>query len=136
MTRTIDGLFLVALGFKAPSDDEWTAYLGIVARAGTAKTRHIIVTEGGWPTEAQRRAFLALLEGHAVPVAIVSGAALMLSAANALSGFNARIRAFPLNELGRAISYLGVPAKRVPSIMRETIALAAAAAPPRTGGTS
>jgi hypothetical protein len=137
MTRNIEGLVLVALGLKPPSDDEWTAYLEAVRRVGAAKTRHLIITEGGWPTEPQRRALLAVLEGHTVPVAIVSRAPLMISAATALAGFNAGIKVFHLSHLVRAIGSLGVPTKRVDYIKRETIALAAAAAaPPRTGGTS
>jgi hypothetical protein len=137
MTRNFDGLFLVALGPRPPSDGEWAAYLDAVRRVGTAKTRHIMHTEGGWPTEPQRRELLALLEGHAIPVVIVSRSPLMLSAASGLAGFNTGIKVFHLSSLLRAIGSLGVPTKRVGYIMRETIALAAdAAAPPRTGGTS
>jgi hypothetical protein len=122
--KILDGLFLVALGPKRPSGEAWTAYLHRIDGLGAAQTRHIIVTEGGWPTAAQRADLLTRLEGHAVPVAVVSDNALMLGAARALAWFKATIRTFPRSKLRDAIAYLETPANRVDLVERELAALA------------
>jgi hypothetical protein len=130
-TKIIDGLFLVALGPTPPSDEAWAVYLALIARQGTAQTRHLIVTEGGWPTAAQRGELLARLEGHAVPIAFVTDSAFMRGAAKALSWFRARVRAFPRSRLREAIEYLETPTNRVDLVELELAALA-----PRINGAS
>jgi hypothetical protein len=110
--QVIDRLFIVAYGATSPTDEEWSDYLGLVQRHGIDRTQHIIFTEGGAPTSAQRRRVAALLDGRAVPVAVLSASARVRAMVTALSWLNPRIKAFPPSALPEALDFLDVPASR------------------------
>jgi hypothetical protein len=92
--HVVDRLFIVAYGATSPTDEEWSNYLGLVEHHGL-DTPQIIFTEGGAPTSAQRRQLAALLDGRAVPVAVISSSARVRVTVTALSWFNSRIKVFP-----------------------------------------
>jgi hypothetical protein len=109
--QVVDQLFIVAYGATSPTDEEWSSYLGLVQRHGI-ETQHIVFTEGGAPTSAQRHQLAALLNGRTVPVAVLSSSARMRATVTALSWFNPRIKAFPPSALSDALDFLDVPASR------------------------
>jgi hypothetical protein len=109
--QVVDRLFIVAYGATSPTDEEWSTYLGLVQSHGI-ETKHIISTEGGAPTSAQRRQLAALLDGRAVPVAVLSSSARVRVTVTALSWLNSRIKAFPSSALSEALDFLDVPASR------------------------
>jgi hypothetical protein len=108
----MDRLFIVAYGAAGPTDEEWSSYLGLVERHGVDRTLQIILTQGGAPTSAQRRQLAALLDGRAVPVAVLSSSAGVRVSVAALSLFNSRIKAFSPSALSDALDFLEVPASR------------------------
>jgi hypothetical protein len=114
--KVIDRLFLVVFGAAAPTDEEWSDYLALVERHGIDKTMQITWSEGGGPTPTQRRALENLLDGRAVPVAVLTSSLMVRVTVTALSLFNRRIKAFPPNGLGDAMFFLEIPGSR-----RETI---------------
>jgi hypothetical protein len=121
--RVIDRLVLVVYGIAGPTDADWIEYLGVVERSGLDRTAHLIVTDGGGPTAAQRRLLYGLLAGRTRPVAVVSGSLQVRAIVTAMSWFNRSIRAFPVPGLADAIAYLEIPASRVDLIRREVSVL-------------
>jgi hypothetical protein len=134
--KIVDRLFLVAYGPDAPTDREWADYLHMVERQGIDRTQQIVSTEGGAPTAAQRRQLAILLDGRAVPVAVVSGSARVRTTVTAISWFNRRIRAFPSTRAGLrdALAYLDIPMSRTELIERELDKLRAEVAEGREAG--
>ena len=110
--QVVDRLFIVAYGATRPTDAEWSSYLDLAQRHGIDQTQQIIFTEGGAPTSAQRRQLAALLNGRAVPVAVLSSSARVRVTVAALSFFNSQIKAFPASALPDALDFLDVPASR------------------------
>ena len=117
-STVIDRLVIVAYGSKPPSDQEWLEYLHLVERQGVTETRHLVSTEGGEPTAAQRGQLTALLAGREVPVAVLSDSTRVRGSVTLLSLLNRRIRAFRLSQLRDAIDYLEIPASRAEVIER------------------
>jgi hypothetical protein len=114
--RVVDQLFIVAYGSTSPTDAEWSSYLDLAQRHGIDRTQQLIFTEGGAPTSAQRRQLAALLDGRAVPVAVLSSSARVRVTVAALSFFNAQVKAFPPSALPDALDFLEVPASRAEMI--------------------
>jgi len=121
----VDRLFLVAYGLEAPTDEEWVAYLKLVERHGISRTMQIIATDGGGPTQIQRRYLNDLLAGRSVPVAVISASARVRAMVTAISWFNRAIQAFPPSGLRDAIAYLEIPASRTELISRKLAELRA-----------
>lgn len=117
--RVLDRLFLVVYGATSPTDRAWCEYLDLVKRQGIDGTIQLVVTDGGGPTAAQRRALGELLAGRSVPVAVVSGSLPVRALVTAMSWFNRSIKAFPSRELRCAVAYLEIPASRVELIEAE-----------------
>jgi hypothetical protein len=115
----IDRLFIVVYGATNPTDEEWRDYLALVERHGIDRTMQLIATDGGGPTSVQRRVLNEILDGRAVPVAVISGNTRIRGTVTALSWFNRRIKAFPPTGLRDALAYLEIPASRTELIMRE-----------------
>ena len=112
--QIVDRLIIVAYGPEAPTDREWADYIHLVEHQGIDQTMQIVSTEGGKPTAAQRRQFAMLVDGRAVPVAVVSGSARVRMTVTAISWFHRRIRAFPATSAGlcEALAYLEIPMSR------------------------
>jgi hypothetical protein len=115
----IDQLFLVVYGTEDPSDDEWRGYLDLMKRHGIERTRQLICTEGGAPSATQRRDLNDLLNGRALPVAVMSSSSRVRGMVAALSWFNRKIRSFPPEGLRDALEHLEVPTSRTDLIDRE-----------------
>jgi hypothetical protein len=117
--EVIDRLFIVVYGVKDPSDEEWEAYLKLVQRHGIDRTMQLIFTEGGGPTAQQRRYLENILNGRAVPVAVITTSPAIRVMVTAMSWLNRKIRAFPPTGLADALAYLEVPQSRMELIERE-----------------
>jgi len=121
--KVIDRLFLVAYGTEDPSDAEWAIYLRDIERHGIERTLQLIYTEGSGPSATQRRDLKELLDGRAVPVAVMSSSAAVRGMVTAMSWFNTKIRAFAPADLGEALAYLEIPTSRAELIERELAGL-------------
>jgi hypothetical protein len=115
----IDQLFIVVYGTEDPSDDEWCGYLDLMKRHGIERTRQLICTEGGAPSATQRHDLNDLLDGRALPVAVMSSSSRVRGMVAALSWFNRKIRSFPPEGLRDALEHLEVPTSRTDLIDRE-----------------
>jgi hypothetical protein len=117
--KVIDRLFLVVYGTASPTDHEWVDYLELVERHGIERTMQLVVTDGGGPTQMQRRYLDDLLAGRNLPVAVVTGSTLVRGTITAISWFNRSIKAFPPSEVRDAMAYLEIPNGRMDLIERE-----------------
>jgi hypothetical protein len=122
--KVIDRLVLVVYGTAGPTDAQWIEHLGLVECNGIDRTAHLIVTDGGGPTAAQRRLLYGLLAGRTRPVAVVSGSLRVRAIVTAISWFNGAIKAFPASGLPEAIAHLEIPGSRWGLITSEVAMLA------------
>jgi hypothetical protein len=105
-----------------PSDADWQIYLAALRQSVSRLRAQLIVTEGGSPTSAQRRASLELGAGRPLPAtAVVTSSVLARGAVTALSWFmKDRIRAFAPNEFDEACVFIGATAET--AVLREVAA--------------
>ena len=92
-----------------PSDDDWQIYLDALRANQDAIEAQLIVTDGGSPTAAQRRASLEYARGFALPAsAVLTSSVLVRGVVSALSWFmKDRIRAFAPGEFEEACAFIG-----------------------------
>jgi hypothetical protein len=105
-----------------PSDDDWQLYLDALRVNRHAIGAQLIVTDGGSPTAAQRRASLEHARGFALPSsAVLTSSVLVRGVVSALSWFmKDRIRAFAPNEFDEACVFIGATAET--AVLREVAA--------------
>lgn len=106
----VDGLILVVHGAAVPTDEEWGAYLELVRTRGAQAIAHLIPTEGGQPTDAQRGQLDELAAGRTIRIAVLSDIARVHVTLKPFWGSG--IRAFRPSELSLALAHLWVPVLR------------------------
>ena len=92
-----------------PSDSDWQIYLDALRDYDDAIATQLIVTDGGSPTAAQRRASLEYARGRPLPItAVLTSSVLVRGVVSALGWFmKDRIRAFARTELDEACAFIG-----------------------------
>ncbi len=94
-----------------PNDPEWSEYVSQAdAILPLESQRILVVSAGGGPSGAQRKAMVHALDGAQVPVAILTNSLLMRGAGIAISWFNPHLKMFGPDQLQPAIDYLGLTA--------------------------
>ena len=113
---------VVVHGATHPSDADWEIYLEALRRNKDVIEAQLIVTDGGSPNSAQRRASLDVAAGGPVPpTAVVTSSVLARGVVAALSWFmKDRILAFRPNEFDDACAFIGATAEK--SVLRDTVA--------------
>jgi hypothetical protein len=111
---------VVVHGATHPNDADWEIYLAALRRNITVIEAQLIVTDGGSPNSAQRRASLEIAVGRPVPsTAVLTSSVLARGVVAALSWFmKDRIRAFRRNEFDEACAFIGATADK--GILRDT----------------
>lgn len=105
----------------APTDAEWSAYLGAFKKIpDLASVRCIAFTDGGAPTTKHRKDLNELLGGRSGLAAVVSASVLVRSVVTALTWFNPLVKAFAPENVDEAYSYLKLTPVEVDG-MRKTI---------------
>jgi hypothetical protein len=105
----VGGTMVVVHGVVHPSDTDWDVYLDALRENGDRMTAQLIVTEGGSPNSAQRRASLDIVAGRSFPPsAVITSSVLVRGVVSALSWFmKDRIRAFAPAEFAAACAFIG-----------------------------
>jgi hypothetical protein len=104
---------LLAHSEKPPVDAEWDEYLKFLVESKHPSARLLVLTQGGGPSAAQRGRLRTVLEHYPkkkLPTAILTGSVVARGIVTAISWFDQSIEAFPPQQLGAAIKYLGLPA--------------------------
>ncbi|HMA97517.1 MAG TPA: hypothetical protein VKP30_32755 [Polyangiaceae bacterium] len=102
------GRFVVTVhGAEAPSDEEWTRYVGGAdAYQPLGDQRILVVSDGGAPNGTQRQQLIDLLQNARVPTAILTTSWLMRGAGAAVRWFNPDLKVFGPQALQPALDYL------------------------------
>jgi DNA-binding LacI/PurR family transcriptional regulator len=105
---------VVVHGVTHPGDKDWAIYLDAIRQHAGSIEAQLIVTDGGSPNSAQRRASLELSAAHpAPPSAVVTSSVLVRGVVAALSWFmKDRIRAFSPAEFDEAYAFIGASAQK------------------------
>jgi hypothetical protein len=111
MASEIVGSTILAVHTAAPpSKDEWDHFLvgsrTLLDRAGPARARCLVVTEGGGPSFSQRQQLNEVLQQRSPPGAIVSSNAFVRAIVIALSVFNRNLKVFSPRDMTAAFQYL------------------------------
>jgi hypothetical protein len=121
----------------SPGVEEWDAYLamaseGMKAAGGVARFKQLIVTDGGGPNAAQRKAVMELASRYGDPaamkIAVVSNSVGVRGIVTAFNWLGAPLRAFSPTQLGEAFAYLNVPDDAVLELCRVISELGASVA--------
>ena len=124
--RRVDRLFIVAYGATDPTDDDFSKLLEAVNRNrfGLLGTRILLLvaTEGGKPSEEQRKRFDAIL-GVSHLVAVLSVSRRYRALVNMERWFSKSIKAFKMSEIDAALDFLKIPTQQYSKIksLREPI---------------
>ncbi len=102
-------LAISVFGLDGPTEREFDDYMQAFLKQEITKMRSLTITAGGGPTAAQRKTLNEALKGRSLPAAVVSSAPMIRGVVTALSWFNPKIKAFPVDKLASALEYLEVP---------------------------
>jgi len=120
MTATAsERLLIVVYGTRDPTVADWQWFLKFIEGHGVVKTQHLIYTDGGAPSFAQRRQLRALIAGRRVPTAVVCDSFRVRVVLTVLSWIDSSIKPFPPSGLVDALEFLEVPMSRFGLITRE-----------------
>jgi hypothetical protein len=117
-TRLLHGVVLLVHNTREPNRKEWDDYLAAVVTArdavgrDLARFRQIVITDGGGPNPAQRKALAEILEDvtnvDQLKVAIVSRNFAARGIATAFRWLGFPVRAFDPDQLDEAFSSLAI----------------------------
>lgn len=104
-------LELTVHGSGPPTAEEWELYMvhaRKVVRGRLADMRIIVVSYGGGPDSAQRKALMDLVGARGAPVVLLTSSIVARGVGTAVSWFNPKLRVFGLHDDARAFEYLGL----------------------------
>ena len=111
-------VLLSALAVKAPSDEEWEAYLQTWLRMPGGEERAVLVfTDRAGPTSAQRVRLESVLGGRPQRTAVITGSTVGRLMVAAVAWANPAIRAFAPDRVPDALAFLGVPQSELPALL-------------------
>ena len=101
-----------------PTDEEWKAYIEVLARLHQEPNgyRYLTFSEGGHPTGAQQARVKAAVNGRTPPVAIVSSSIALLFVGSVLALINRKVVCFRPNQIERAYAHIGLQSRDVPRV--------------------
>jgi hypothetical protein len=117
--RRVDRLFIVVYGATNPTDDDFGRFLESLNRFGVDGSMHLVVTEGGEPSQEHRARLRALIRGRFVPVAVLSSSRRQRAMVNMQAWFRIPTKAFKMSEVHAALDYLRIPPQRYEHIKTE-----------------
>ncbi len=107
---------------RTPSDAEWDTYLAGGARWLADSVGLLVVSDGGGPTSAQRRALRKMLAVHGgveIRTAVVSKSMVVRSILGAIGLFVPAIRGFTPTALDAALTHIRATATQRPALLAE-----------------
>lgn len=118
--RTIEkGTAIVVVGPSTPDDADWDLLVAAMRRERHQRT--LVVSAGGGPSAAQRKAILDASGGKGLPAAIITDSVVVRGIATAIAWFVPNVRAYAPGELQAALDHLQIttPADAVQRIIDE-----------------
>jgi hypothetical protein len=113
---------------RAPSPAEWASYVRALNQLTREerdyqRIRNLVITEGGAPDSAQRKAVNDIISSKYVTAAVVSGSPVVRATVTAFSWFNNSIKAFAPHEMNDAFRHLELSSFEVELVDRRLSAL-------------
>jgi hypothetical protein len=108
VTRSFGRVIATWHGVEAPSDAEWEVFLRALRVADLSVSRGLVLTAGGAPAAAQRRAMTAIVGVRPVPIAVVSEQGSVRFVASLLAMMTKKIRSFAPADLHSAYAHLAL----------------------------
>jgi hypothetical protein len=110
VTRRVESLVILRESKLDPSDEEWDETLRILTiqwqEMGQLKV--LVVSDGGGPTQAQRKRLQRTLEGKPIRVAVVSDSMKVRFICSSVALFMSNLSSFKISEMSQAHSWLNL----------------------------
>jgi hypothetical protein len=132
--KCVGNIIIVVHNREPPENDAWNDYLEATLAAGRiygndlSNVRHLVVTEGGGPNSAQRKAVDTAsqeMNGKNSPVAVISASPMIRGIVTVFNWFNLNMRVFSLQEADKAFQFIGVLPRDITKIWYEVKVLQA-----------
>lgn len=132
--QLVRGVCIVVNNATDPSKEEWDAYLalasaGMKAAGDLSRFSQLVVTDGGGPNAAQRKASVDLGKKHGDPSlirgSVVSNSVAVRGIVTAFHWLGAPMRSFSPAEVGDALAHLGISSDAAAAICDAVEVLAA-----------
>jgi hypothetical protein len=115
--RIDDFLALLVIGPDIPSDADWATWLAFAAKGTSDQPRVVVFTEGGGPSASQRARLKEVFrERRNARVAVMVDSIVARGIATALGWMYGNFTAFPANDFGAALRYLGLDQELASSV--------------------
>ena len=113
VTRKVGSLVILREGKSDPLDSEWNVTLGILAehRHEIDQIKVLVLSDGGGPTQAQRRRLQQTLDGKPIRVAVVSDSMKVRFICSSVALFTSNLSSFRVAELRDAYAWLNLSAE-------------------------
>ncbi|MES1173217.1 MAG: hypothetical protein ABUL62_02725 [Myxococcales bacterium] len=113
VTRKVGSLVILREGKQDPLDREWDETLAILAehRLEIDHIKVLVVSDGGGPTQIQRKRLERTLEGKPIRVAVVSDSMKVRFICSSVALFTSNLSSFRVSELRDAYKWLDLTAQ-------------------------
>jgi len=110
VTRRVESLVILRESKLDPSDEEWEETLRIVLEQWQElrQLKVLVVSDGGGPTQAQRKRLERTLEGKPIRVAVVSDSMKVRFICSSVALFTSNLSSFKVSEMREAYSWLNL----------------------------
>jgi hypothetical protein len=113
VTRRIGLLMILRQNHNAPNDQEWEEMLKLMTQnpAEMELLKVLVVTDGGGPTQEQRKRLNLAMSGKMVRTAVVSESVKVRFIVSSVALLTAKIQSFRSTEIEQAFQFLDLDAK-------------------------
>jgi hypothetical protein len=110
VTRRVESLVILRESKLDPSDEEWDETLRIVVEQWQelGQLKVLVVSDGGGPTQAQRKRLERTLEGKPIRVAVVSDSMKVRFICSSVALFTSNLSSFKVSEMRAAYLWLNL----------------------------
>ena len=108
VTRKVESLVILRESKHDPSDAEWDETLRVLAEnlPDIDQIKVLVVSDGGGPTQSQRKRLEATLNGKPIRVAVVSDSMKVRFICSSVALFTSNLSSFKISEIRDAYSWL------------------------------
>jgi len=110
VTRRVESLVILRESKLDPSDEEWDETLRILVEQWQElhQLKVLVVSDGGGPTQAQRKRLERTLEGKPIRVAVVSDSMKVRFICSSVALFTSNLSSFKVSEMRDAYLWLNL----------------------------
>lgn len=121
--KQIGSVVICYYNADAPTPQDHQESIEFFRKLDFRYVRVLAISEGGSPSAIQRKEFNDALEGHEIPLAVVTDSMFVRGTLTAYSWFNRNVKAFPVTGIDSALRYLKVPETQHEKFFKEVSSL-------------